>query len=97
MSTNRKVLTPTNPDQHDRTAQAAVEPRREHHDFSRGHLLISDRNAAKLLDISRASLWRFVGSKLLPAPVKLGGRTLWRYDELAAAVDRLAAERDGGV
>lgn len=56
--------------------------------------LMSDAAAAAWLGIARATLWRRVGDGTLPAPIRLGGRTLWRRSELAAALDRLAAERD---
>ncbi|MEL7303032.1 MAG: helix-turn-helix domain-containing protein [Pseudomonadota bacterium] len=56
--------------------------------------LLPDHKAAALLGISRAKLWRGAKSSELPAPVKLGGRTLWRRDELLAVVERATAERD---
>jgi predicted DNA-binding transcriptional regulator AlpA len=53
-------------------------------------LLLSDRAAAELLDVSRATFWRRVSDGTLPQPVKLGGATRWRRDDLLAALDRLA-------
>ena len=57
--------------------------------------LLSDSAAAYFLSISRATLWRRVASGEFPAPIKLGGRTLWRRDELLAVVEKATAERDG--
>ena len=54
-------------------------------------LSVSDVDAAKLLGISRAGLHRFVRRGLLPKPVKLGRRSLYRVADLRACLDRLAA------
>lgn len=58
-------------------------------------LLLSDFSAAALMGVSRATLWRRVAAGEFPRPVKLGGRTLWRRDELLAVVEWATAERDG--
>lgn len=57
-------------------------------------LLLSDHAGAALLGISRATFWRRVRDNTLPAPLKLGGATRWRRDELLAAIERAAAKRD---
>jgi predicted DNA-binding transcriptional regulator AlpA len=74
---------------------AAVEP-----------LLIPDKRAAMMCGRSEASWWRDHAAKRIPAPIKLGGRTLWRVQELhdwvaAGCPDRrtweaLRASRKGG-
>lgn len=56
-------------------------------------ILLSDRQAAALFGMSRATLWRRVRDKSLPQPVRLHGLTRWRRDELLAAIDALSAER----
>ena len=56
-------------------------------------LLMSDNAAAAWLGISRATLWRRVADATLPQPVRIGGVTRWRRDELLAAVDRASARR----
>jgi predicted DNA-binding transcriptional regulator AlpA len=57
--------------------------------------LLSDNAAAAWLGISRATFWRRVGDGTFPQPVRIVGRTLWRRDELLAAVDRAAAGNGG--
>lgn len=56
-------------------------------------LLLSDNAGAALLGISRATFWRRVNDQTLPPPIRLGGSTRWRRDELMAAVERASAER----
>lgn len=58
-------------------------------------LLLTDVSAAEWLGISRATFWRRVKDQTFPAPIRIGGATRWRRDELLAALDRAAAERDG--
>ncbi len=60
-------------------------------------LLLSDNAGAALLGISRATFWRRVKDKTFPAPVRIGGVTRWRRDELLAAVEKAAAERDAAA
>jgi predicted DNA-binding transcriptional regulator AlpA len=45
-------------------------------------LLLSANAAARLCGRSEASWWRDLSAGRIPAPVKLGGRTLWRVLEL---------------
>jgi len=49
-------------------------------------LLLSAIETAKLLGIGRTALYALHSSGRLPLPVRLGGRTLWRRDEIAAWV-----------
>jgi predicted DNA-binding transcriptional regulator AlpA len=60
-------------------------------------LLLSDAAAAAWLGISRATFWRRVNDGTMPRPIKIGGATRWRLDELRAAVDRATAQRDGAA
>jgi predicted DNA-binding transcriptional regulator AlpA len=57
-------------------------------------LLVSDHTGAALLGVSRATFWRRVGDGTLPKPVKLGGATRWRRDELLAAIDAVSKTRE---
>lgn len=45
-------------------------------------LLVSATEAAKMLSISRASLYAYVDRGLLPKPLKIGKRVLWSVEEL---------------
>jgi predicted DNA-binding transcriptional regulator AlpA len=49
-------------------------------------LLVPADVAGPMCGRSEASWWRDHGAKRIPAPVKLGGRTLWRVEELHAWV-----------
>lgn len=53
-------------------------------------MLLSDNAAAALLGISRATFWRRVKDKTLPAPIKIGAATRWRRRELICAVEKAA-------
>lgn len=57
-------------------------------------LLLSDKSAATLLGISRATFWRRVSDKTLPSPIHLGGVTRWRRDELERAIAAASARAD---
>ncbi len=46
-------------------------------------LLMSAPQVAQALNISRASVYEFMNTGRLPMPVKIGGCTRWRADELA--------------
>src|SRR5438128_158512 len=50
-------------------------------------LLVSAEVAGSMCGRSEASWWRDHAAKRIPAPVKLGGRTLWRVDELRRWVE----------
>jgi excisionase family DNA binding protein len=49
-------------------------------------LLLSAKQTAKALGVSRTTLYALNSSGHLPQSVKLGGRTLWRAAELMAWV-----------
>ena len=57
-------------------------------------LLLSDKTASQLLGISRATFWRRVSDKTLPPPIRLGGVTRWRRDELERAIATASARAD---
>lgn len=54
-------------------------------------MLVDVKEAASMLSISVASLWRLVKAEKAPAPIKIGGSTRWRVADLRAYVD------NGGV
>ena len=47
-----------------------------------------------MLGVSTTTLWRYCRDGLVPKPIKLGGSTRWRVDEIEAAIERLSAERE---
>lgn len=51
-----------------------------------GKLLIRDRELAALLGCSRALVWRLNSAGRIPQPVRVGGLTRWRVDEVRAWV-----------
>ena len=55
--------------------------------------LVRNDEAAQMLGVSTTTLWRYCRDGVVPKPVKLGGSTRWRVDELEAAIERLSAER----
>ena len=63
-------------------------------DKSAAALLLNDATAAEWLGISRATFWRRVRDKTFPEPIRIGGATRWRRDELLAALDRASAKHD---
>ena len=50
-------------------------------------LLLSADDSATLCGVSEASWWRYHSAGKVPAPVKLGGRTLWRRPDLELWID----------
>ncbi len=49
-------------------------------------LLISSRQAAKLLKISERTLWRMQNDKEIPAPIRIGRAVRWDVQALKAWV-----------
>jgi predicted DNA-binding transcriptional regulator AlpA len=49
--------------------------------------LVSAKVAARLCGISRASWERLHSAGRVPAPIRLGGRVLWRLEELRRFID----------
>jgi predicted DNA-binding transcriptional regulator AlpA len=49
-------------------------------------LLLTDREAAELLSIGKATLWSNVKKGEVPPPIKIGGATRWRVADLLAFV-----------
>lgn len=50
-------------------------------------ILVPAKAAAALCGRSVASWWRDLAAGRVPAPLKLGGRTLWRVEELREWVE----------
>jgi predicted DNA-binding transcriptional regulator AlpA len=58
--------------------------------------LLSVDDTSAFLNISRASVWRRAADGTLPQPIRIGGATRWRRDELIAAVEAASARRSSG-
>ena len=58
--------------------------------------LLTDRELAKVLGTSRSSIWRYVSMGLLPPPIKIGGSSRWRSDEVRAQIEAATEARDAG-
>ena len=66
-------------------------------------LLISAKAAAALCSVAPSTWWAWASAGKVPAPIRLGRRTLWRRAELEAWVaagcparERWEAIREGG-
>lgn len=73
----------------DTTITENLEKTRVGQDLKKGEntekpLLLSAAKTAALLGIGRTALYALHSSGHLPLPVRLGGRVLWRRDEIAA-------------
>lgn len=58
-------------------------------------LLLRPDEAAQMLGVSRATLWRWSADGKLPAPVRVGAVTRWRSADLAAWVATGCVPLDG--
>jgi len=45
-------------------------------------ILVPALEAAKLLSMGKSTFWREVAKGTVPAPVKIGGLTRWRVEDL---------------
>lgn len=59
-------------------------------------ILMTDREAAKLLSIGRTTLWNNVKQGVIPPPIKIGGSTRWRVADLLDFVANVPTVRDDG-
>jgi excisionase family DNA binding protein len=50
-------------------------------------LLLSVREVAKVTGLGERTIWRLSASEGMPAPVRVGGRRLWRFREIQQWVD----------
>jgi predicted DNA-binding transcriptional regulator AlpA len=55
--------------------------------------LLSDRELSHLLSVSRSTLWRWASQGILPKPMKIGGASRWRGDEIKVFIDRQSDRR----
>ncbi len=52
-------------------------------------LLLTDKDVAEILSISRMHVWNCVRSGSLPKPYKFGNCTRWKYSEIVEAIEDL--------
>lgn len=45
-------------------------------------VLMRDDDLAKLLGVSKRTIWRMLSAGLIPSPIRLGGSTRWRLAEI---------------
>jgi predicted DNA-binding transcriptional regulator AlpA len=68
-----------------------------------GKSLLSAREAATMLGMSVATVWRRTNDGTLPEPVRIGGMTRWVREELIEVISAAQARRkdrettDGGT
>jgi len=55
--------------------------------------LLTDKEAAKLLNVSVATLWRRVQDKTLKSPIKIGMLSRFPQSDLIAFVERAKSRR----
>lgn len=65
---------------------------------NRGPLLLTADSVARVLAISKRSLWRLLSAGRIIRPIKLGGSVRWREEELREWIARgcPAVSDDGG-
>lgn len=52
---------------------------------------------AKILKISKRSVWRYVASGELPQPIRFGRNVRWRLEDVEAWIEaRISPHRNGG-
>lgn len=56
--------------------------------------LLRAADLARLLSVDVRSVWRLLAAGVLPAPIRLGARTVrWKAGEIAAAIERVGGAR----
>jgi predicted DNA-binding transcriptional regulator AlpA len=51
-------------------------------------VLISADDLAALMQISTRTLWRLLSAKQVPKPIRLGGSTRWRLDQVRKWIEQ---------
>ena len=51
-------------------------------------LLINARELARMMQVSPRTLWRLLSAGKLIRPIRIGGNTRWRLDEVKDWIDR---------
>jgi predicted DNA-binding transcriptional regulator AlpA len=56
--------------------------------------LLTDREAASILDCGRSTLWRWAAGGTIPKPLKIGGMSRWRQSDIEAVIAKAEARLD---
>lgn len=54
--------------------------------------LLSIKDVSEILSLSKTTIWRQVKAGTLPAPIKIGGSTRWRRNDIEAIFADAEAE-----
>lgn len=57
---------------------------------------INIHDLKKKLDRSENNIYKLCEQGIIPKPVRIGGKNLWREDLVDKAIDKLAAQQDAG-
>ncbi len=55
--------------------------------------IIGSADRPGLIAISRSSFYELVQSGIIPRPIKIGTRSLWRHSDIQRAIERLSGSR----
>jgi excisionase family DNA binding protein len=56
--------------------------------------MFSDRDVAEFLACSRSTIWRWVEAGVLPKPIKIGGVSRWKLEDLEAVIEAASSRRE---
>jgi len=59
--------------------------------------LLSTNDLMRLLGVKRTTVWAHRKAGLLPQPIKIGSRTLWRSQDVQRFIDERAASANGAA
>jgi predicted DNA-binding transcriptional regulator AlpA len=55
--------------------------------------LLTDKEAASILDCGRSTLWRWAAEGTVPKPLKIGGMARWRQSDIQAVIAKAEEQR----
>lgn len=55
--------------------------------------LLTDKEAAKFLAVSRTSVWNYVKRGLIPQPIKIGGLARWPLSDIQNVIEAAKLQR----
>ena len=56
--------------------------------------LLSDREAAELMNCGKSTIWRWASEGVIPRPLKIGGMSRWKMSDLEAVIAKAEAHRE---